>query len=233
MRARGQVRWASHATIHLHNGKGIAQKKDMRKKWHPRGTIKVQRRCHYYYTIFIQLASLITTFPEACGWCFMLSSRGFVYKSAVEAGGKGHQYHNNCRCRAVPGNENTKVGGYDPEGMYNRWLECQKTCGSYKAKDIIRECEFRGLEWLYYGEPSPIRHKSVASPGATERLVAGLLSRNGISVDFQPASEAYLDRRADALINGQEWELKTLKAAAFLLLEISLRVAFMEVTESH
>lgn len=39
-----------------------------------------------------------------CGWCAMLISRGFVYKSASSAkyGEDGDLYHDNCKCVAVP-----------------------------------------------------------------------------------------------------------------------------------
>lgn len=56
------------------------------------------------------------TRPKACAWCLMLASRGAVYHSAADAsqvtGGarrrtrgtreKGEEYHDDCRCFAVP-----------------------------------------------------------------------------------------------------------------------------------
>lgn len=40
--------------------------------------------------------------PDACDWCLMLSSRGAVYVSESSAGGDMHDYHDRCRCEAVP-----------------------------------------------------------------------------------------------------------------------------------
>lgn len=73
---------------------------------------------------------------ETCGFCFMLSSRGFVYRSEQTAGST-HAYHRNCDCVIVPGFErlpaSEQVEGYDPDGMYERWKMCEKTIGGDKA----------------------------------------------------------------------------------------------------
>lgn len=75
---------------------------------------------------------------ETCGFCFMLSSRGFVYRSEQTAGST-HAYHRNCDCVIVPGFKDDEgdlgpqIEGYDPEGMYERWSMCQKTIGGEKA----------------------------------------------------------------------------------------------------
>ena len=75
---------------------------------------------------------------ETCGFCFMLSSRGFVYRSEQTAGST-HAYHDHCDCVIVPGfkDDDRELGpqieGYDPDGMYERWSMCQKTLGGTKA----------------------------------------------------------------------------------------------------
>lgn len=72
---------------------------------------------------------------ETCGFCFMLSSRGFVYRSE-ETAGSTHAYHENCDCVIVPGfkDDDRELGpqieGYDPEGMRRRWHKCQDAAGS-------------------------------------------------------------------------------------------------------
>ena len=74
---------------------------------------------------------------ETCGFCFMLSSRGFVYKTAREAG-EGHDYHENCDCVIVPGyrDEERELGiqieGYDPDLMADHWNDCKATIGGEK-----------------------------------------------------------------------------------------------------
>ena len=70
---------------------------------------------------------------ETCAFCFMLSSRGFVYRSE-ESAGSTHDYHLHCNCVIVPGFEgipaSEQVEGYDPDGMRERWLSCRATVGT-------------------------------------------------------------------------------------------------------
>lgn len=74
---------------------------------------------------------------ETCGFCFMLSSRGFVYKTAREAG-EGHDYHENCDCVIVPGYRDEERGlgiqieGYDPDLMADHWNDCKADIGGEK-----------------------------------------------------------------------------------------------------
>lgn len=68
-----------------------------------------------------------------CAFCIMLASRGFVYASR-ESAGELVQYHDACNCRIVAGMPGTKIEGYDPDGMYDRYLECRK---SITNKDSI------------------------------------------------------------------------------------------------
>lgn len=66
---------------------------------------------------------------ETCSFCFMLASRGFVYRSEERARG-AHGYHDNCDCCVVPGKKGrTVIEGYDPETMYRNWSMCEKAIG--------------------------------------------------------------------------------------------------------
>ena len=75
---------------------------------------------------------------ETCGFCFMLSSRGFVYRSEQTAGST-HAYHDHCDCVIVPGfkDDDRELGpqieGYDPDEMRERWRMCQETIGGENA----------------------------------------------------------------------------------------------------
>ena len=63
---------------------------------------------------------------ETCGFCLMLASFGFYAKTE---GAAGHA-HDGCDCRIVPGFPGeTKVRGYDPDGMYERYNECLAALG--------------------------------------------------------------------------------------------------------
>lgn len=92
---------------------------------------------------------------ETCGFCFMLSTRGFDYESEFSAGGAGHKFHLHCDCIIVPGTKKTTIEGYDPDEMYARWVECANTLGLepvWKNRSaIIAECETRDFRWLNSG----------------------------------------------------------------------------------
>ena len=57
---------------------------------------------------------------ETCGFCIMLASRGFVYRSAQTAG-EGNHYHSDCRCKVIPGFGGMTVEGYDPSEYARRY----------------------------------------------------------------------------------------------------------------
>lgn len=78
---------------------------------------------------------------ETCGFCYMLASRGFVYHTAKTAGGVEH-YHLSCDCKIVPGFADTEVDGYDPDAMYEVYLEARSKCGGSPGPEkIAREIE--------------------------------------------------------------------------------------------
>lgn len=62
-----------------------------------------------------------------CPFCIMLASQGFVYSSEATAG-EFRDFHPHCDCQVVPSWEKSpRVEGYDPEGMYDRYLQCRST----------------------------------------------------------------------------------------------------------
>ncbi len=71
---------------------------------------------------------------ETCAFCFMLSSRGFVYwtKKTAGAASYSHAYHNNCDCVVVPGfHEDTgiyddeQIESYKPSELRARYKQCE------------------------------------------------------------------------------------------------------------
>lgn len=80
---------------------------------------------------------------DACGFCLMLSSRGFVYASEETAGIDPDHYHRSCRCRVVPGFYGLKVDGYDHDTLYKGYRDCYETLG---LRDGIRK-EWDALPW--------------------------------------------------------------------------------------
>ena len=109
---------------------------------------------------------------ETCAFCFMLASRGFVYKSERSAKisqRTGDTYHVNCDCVIVPGakgkggDPRVSIEGYNPKAMYENWCSCAETVGvdhsngvdkwtDDERKAVLREVETRDWHWLYTGE---------------------------------------------------------------------------------
>lgn len=89
---------------------------------------------------------------ETCGFCYILASRGFVYESEKTASSRlrdGHAYHDHCDCVAVPASASDTVEGYDPDLYYGKYAEARLACKSGNIKDIAKEIESRGAEWMY------------------------------------------------------------------------------------
>ena len=132
---------------------------------------------------------------ETCGWCFMLSTRGFAYTSETKAGGLGHKFHLHCDCIIVPGTKETTVEGYNPKEMYARWVECANTIGlkpTWKNRSaIIAECERRDFKWLYTGTPPEVTYEtpkikhSVTIDNPWEDRTAHRLAAVGIEPHFR------------------------------------------------
>lgn len=90
----------------------------------------------------------VGTGRETCGWCFMLSSRGFDYGSEKTAEAASHPH---CDCIIVPGKKGvTEIAGYEPEAMRDRWtgIYTAENCNLSKA---IRHADKEDPVWLYRG----------------------------------------------------------------------------------
>ena len=94
----------------------------------------------------------VPTGAETCDFCLMLASRGFVYHSIDSAGGGGNHYHHSCDCLAIPGFDthyagwsrrgslSTEIEGYDPDALYERYLEKkQDEVSKYKQSSRRRK----------------------------------------------------------------------------------------------
>lgn len=144
----------------------------------------------------------VPTGKETCGYCFMLCSRGFVYHSEASAKGKSnHGMHRHCDCIIVPGVKGvTKIQGYDPESMGDRWDQCRKTCGSNKQRDIIRECETRDWRWLYTGKEPEYEVMKNAKPNNEEKETASRLAKNGYKSIFRATRDVESLKTSDTFI---------------------------------
>lgn len=146
---------------------------------------------------------------ETCPFCFMLSSRGFVYHTA-ESAGEGHPYHRNCDCVIVPGvkglDPDSQIEGYRPTELYRRWKGCAGTVGEdpdtrdAAALGRIRaEVATRDWRWLYEGRVPEITFETDALRQEIERdrpheiETAKRLREFGIAPDFVVDSIEYVD----------------------------------------
>lgn len=161
---------------------------------------------------------------ETCAFCFMLSSRGFVYRSKGSANRNhrtGDGYHRNCDCIVVPGfgdlPPDAQVEGYAPSQMYDRWSQCADTVGidakralgsEELRRAVLQEVETRDWRWLYTGKVPEITKDRGAKPLDKEKAVADILARNGFAVHFLKETNKTGVKTADALLNGEVWEFK-------------------------
>ena len=116
---------------------------------------------------------------ETCGFCFMLSSRGFVYRSE-ETAGSTHAYHDHCDCVIVPGYKGVpwdeQVEGYDPYAMRERWYDCQTAVGT---DDELRE------RWKSMTDKQRARYKGKSDGERYRRFVNAQAIREAETRDFR------------------------------------------------
>lgn len=180
---------------------------------------------------------------ETCGWCFMLSTRGFDYTSELKAGGLGHKFHLHCDCIIVPRTEDTTIDGYKPEEMYARWVECANTLGLEPTWEnrfaIIAECERRDFKWLYNGDkPKVTWRKTKAefrknSNGEQEIALIELLQSKGFNVTARKEDAPEGEKNIDLLIGNILYEMKIPKSSNVRSVESNLRHAKGQFKDAH
>lgn len=80
----------------------------------------------------------VPTGEKTCAWCSMLGSRGFVYLTKETAGIVADDYHDDCDCQIVPtfDSEGAHIKGYDPDGMYEQYMQAREASGGGDPKKI-------------------------------------------------------------------------------------------------
>lgn len=180
---------------------------------------------------------------ETCGWCFMLSTRGFDYTSELKAGGLGHKFHLHCDCIIVPGTEDTTIDGYKPEEMYARWVECANTLGLEPTWEnrfaIIAECERRDFKWLYNGDKPKVTWRKTKeefrknSNGEQEIALIELLQSKGFKVTARKEDAPEGEKNIDLLIGNILYEMKIPKSSIVRSVESNLRHAKGQFRDAH
>lgn len=168
---------------------------------------------------------------ETCAFCFMLSSRGFVYSSKGSAS-KNHRtgggYHRNCDCVVVPGfgdlPADAQVEGYAPTEMYDRWRQCAQTVGvdAEKAlgseelrRAVLQEVKTRDWRWLYTGKVPEYKIMEGARPNSEEIATVDRLAALGFRCVFRPTRDLEMLKTSDLFILSGEsrvpWDIKNPK----------------------
>lgn len=137
----------------------------------------MERNCHKNGVRYARVG----TGRETCGYCFMLSSRGFDYRSEKTASAGSHEH---CDCIIVPGVDGvTKIDGYDPAAMRNRWESCYDTIGGRKQLSA---------EWDSLSKKDKSKHKESQRPngamttsGSAYRRSARRAAQDGCTVVSQ------------------------------------------------
>lgn len=80
----------------------------------------------------------VPTGAKTCAWCSMLASRGFVYLTRETAGIVADDYHDDCDCQIVPtfDGESAHIAGYDPDVLFDQYMQARDASGSGDPKDI-------------------------------------------------------------------------------------------------
>lgn len=87
-------------------------------------------------------------YGKTCAWCLMLASRGPVYRSEQSAGG-ARSWHSHCDCTPTPvwPDQPLPKDFYDPEALYEKYLDARDASGSSSTKTIL--AELRQLEGIH------------------------------------------------------------------------------------
>ena len=137
----------------------------------------------------------VPTGKETCGFCLMLASRGFDYKSRESAGctwGAFNRFHDRCDCRVVAGDADTVVEGYDPDWLYDAYLDARETVNPEGIRasmpgaetsdvnkritdSICNELGMRSRGWSWEGKPADSQ-KSEYSKWTDQLAAHGLVT---------------------------------------------------------
>lgn len=144
----------------------------------------------------------VPTGRETCGFCVMLGSRGFVYKSEDTAG-KYDRYHDRCDCRVVAGTADTSIEGYDPEWLYEVYQDARKTSVGPGTKSdaedaICNEINLRSKGWIYSKTDGSVKEGGKSVPSSA---ISALTSHG---FDVETATE---DAALDLKMNGRWWSV--------------------------
>ncbi|MDR0514628.1 MAG: hypothetical protein LBG81_05650 [Coriobacteriaceae bacterium] len=153
----------------------------------------------------------VPTGSYTCGFCIMLASRGFVYRSQASAGGLGG-WHSHCNCQVIASNDtdNLLLEGYDPDRLYEAYTDAAATIGSTDPKRIGKELELRTVEWIRFGQPAEVEYDKKRKKLYESECDSIDVLSEGHGIPLTVLKE---DRGAkaniDLMIHGELWEEKS------------------------
>lgn len=161
----------------------------------------------------------------ACGWCVMLGSNGFQYRSE---GSTLASRHPHCTCPVVVDFDtgNPTLEGYDPGAMRRAYQACRETVeadaqakwdrmgpeerkrysrngkspsyDAYLRNRVAAEMNSRDREWLRTGKVPEIRVETGARPNPSEWGTARKAAAAGYAVIFRKTRDLEMLRTSDA-----------------------------------
>ncbi|MBR1745702.1 MAG: hypothetical protein IJ734_07000 [Fibrobacter sp.] len=145
--------------------------------------------------------------PTTCPFCLMLASRGFVYLSE-ESAGDFDRFHRHCDCRIVPGTADTKVDGYDPAELYDRWKHPEKYADETAERMTPRqqlEAEARRVYIANGGgmglsEAEAAERFDLLVDGNTDAQLRGYIEKHGGAVEGRERERVYGVPYEDAMV---------------------------------
>lgn len=158
---------------------------------------------------------------DACAWCVMMGSRGWM-KTSYHHESDTELFHPHCTCKVVA-SKDCQVEVYDPDALYERYLDCRETVNwedadgkkrlrkmweaegkpgrysDYKTARILAEMKSRDRGWLNGGaDPVPSYEpmeleSDIRSNRPHEMETAGRLAPHGIRCDFVNDEIPYIE----------------------------------------
>jgi len=122
---------------------------------------------------------------DTCGFCLMLASQGWV-KASKKAIRNGHaeHIHPNCDCTyAIRFNDSDNVAGYDPDALYEKYLES----GSYRGERLANmQREYRNKSDDGDNDiKGPKKKRHVSSRDVTKYYLEDAEPGHG-NIDYEP-----------------------------------------------
>lgn len=148
---------------------------------------------------------------EACAFCRMLASRGFVYWSRETAGELDH-FHRGCDCRLVASDDPEGIEGYDPDRereLWKRFEEIDAKGGLSSAEKIGEKRAVIGAAGPPVTYEKPFSAFAHEAGGTRDVETHEMLRATGHAVVVRKENALEGFSNIDLLLDGRLCELKS------------------------